>query len=126
MSDEFDHYWHEFEDLGVEEVTKRLANKQWGERKAGYAREWLDHRHVLNSAEDRRAIRMLARESTKMARASNILANEANNSAQEANRLASLSQSIASRARLKATISNIISAISIILAGIALYVSQHG
>src|SRR5262245_56855855 len=72
--------WKEFEDLGEEEVRKRLAQHIWGEDKERLARQWLDHRSTS-----------LAREANDLARTANDIAEKANSLARKGNIIATLS-----------------------------------
>ena len=65
-----DSRWKEFEELGEEEVHKRLGSHIWGEDRKRLARQWL------------------ALRGTSLAREANDLARKANDAAKEANDIA--------------------------------------
>lgn len=67
----------EFEDLGEEEVRKRLAAHIWSEDKERLARQWLEFRGTA-----------LAREANDLARRANELAEKANDIARTNNIIA--------------------------------------
>jgi hypothetical protein len=71
--------WKEFEELGEEEVRKRLGAHIWGEDKERLARQWLDLRSTS-----------LAREANDLARRANDVAREANDIARRNNFIAAL------------------------------------
>jgi hypothetical protein len=69
----------EFEDIGEEEVRKRLAAHIWSEDKERLARQWLELRSTS-----------LAREANDLARRANDVAKEANDIARRNNFIAAL------------------------------------
>jgi hypothetical protein len=89
--------WREFEDLGEEDVRKRLAAHIWSEEKEKLARQWLEHR------------------GTSLAREANDLAREANNAARQANDLASKNNIIATVALIIAVVAIAVSIIGLFL-----------
>ena len=82
--------WKEFEELGEEEVRKRLSAHIWGEDKERLARQWLDLRQTS-------------------------LAREANDLAREANDIASRNNFIAMLALFGAGLSITVSIIGLLL-----------
>jgi hypothetical protein len=72
--------WKEFEELGEEDVRKRLSAHIWGEDKERLARQWLELRE------------------TSLAREANDLAKKANDAAKEANDIARTNNIIATLA----------------------------
>jgi hypothetical protein len=100
--------WKEFEDLGEDEVRKRLAASIWGEDKARLARQWLEFRETA-----------LAREANDLARSANTAALEANSIARDA--AASARQSVEA-----ARTNNIIATLALCGAGIAIAISIIG
>jgi hypothetical protein len=89
--------WKEFEELGEEEVRKRLAQHIWGEEKEQLARQWLELR------------------STSLARVANDLARRANDTANEANVIARNNNMIAGFALVAAGIAIAISILGLFL-----------
>jgi hypothetical protein len=87
----------EFEDLGEEEVRKRLAAHIWGEDKERLARQWLELRE------------------TSLAREANDLARKANDAAKEANDIARTNNIIATLALVGAGFSITVSIIGLFL-----------
>ena len=41
--------WREFEELGEQEVRKRLAARMWGEEKEALARQWIEYRASVDA-----------------------------------------------------------------------------
>jgi hypothetical protein len=70
--------WKEFEELGEEEVRKRLAGHIWGEDKERLARQWLEAREAAKAAENRRKTLALAKEANDLARSANDVARRNN------------------------------------------------
>jgi hypothetical protein len=93
--DEQDALWKEFEELGVEEVHRRLG--VWSESKARRARQWLQLQE------------------TSLAREANDLAKKANDAAKEANDIARTNNIIATLALVGAGFSITISIIGLFL-----------
>ena len=89
--------WKEFEELGEEEVRKRLSASIWGEDKIRLARQWLELRE------------------TSLAREANDLARKANDAAKEANDLARTNNIIATLALVGAGFAITISIIGLFL-----------
>ena len=83
MADLPDTWWKEFEDLGEEEVRKRLGMHTWLEDKEKLARQWLQSGDTAKAAENRRDTLALAKEA-------NDLAKEANDVARQNNTIATL------------------------------------
>jgi hypothetical protein len=106
MSDERDAFWQELDDLGEEEVRKRIGLIKYGERRAEFARAWLAHRESLLSAEDRHSSKALVSKTNDIAR-------EADETAMIALKEARTSATIARLALIAA-----ITAIAIAIAGI--------
>ena len=69
--------WKEFEDLGEEDVRKRLGMHIWGEDKERLARQWLELRETS-----------VAREANDLARRANDVAEKANDIARKNNLIA--------------------------------------
>jgi hypothetical protein len=76
-------WWKEFEDLGEDDVRKRLGAVVWDGTKQVAARQWLEAREADKGAENRRETLALAKEA-------NDLAKEANDVARANNRIAAL------------------------------------
>jgi hypothetical protein len=74
-----DRRWKEFEDLGEEDVRKRLLQHIWGEDKERLARQWLEHRGTF-----------LDREANDLARKANAIAEKANDLARKNNIIATI------------------------------------
>jgi hypothetical protein len=89
----------EFEELGEEEVRKRVAAHIWGEDKERLARQWLELR------------------STSLAREANDLARKANDVAKEANDIARRNNFIAMLALFGAGVAITVSIIGLFLKG---------
>jgi hypothetical protein len=89
--------WKEFEELGEEEVRKRLGAHIWGEDKERLARQWLELRE------------------TSLARQANDLAMKANDAAKEANDIARTNNIIATLALVGAGFSITVSIIGLFL-----------
>jgi hypothetical protein len=89
--------WKEFEELGEEEIRKRLAQHIWGEDKERLARQWLELR------------------STSLAREANDLAKRANDVAKEANDIARTNNIIATLALVGAGFAITVSIIGLFL-----------
>jgi hypothetical protein len=70
--------WKEFEELGEEEVHKRLAASIWGEEKARLAREWLQSKEWSRSSADSRATLAIANEANDLAQSANDIARSNN------------------------------------------------
>jgi hypothetical protein len=103
MSDDVnDVRWKEFEDLGEEDVRKRLAQHIWSEEKERLAREWLAFRETR-----------LDREANELARKANVAAKEANDLARSANEIANRNNVIATLALIGAVIAIGVSFISL-------------
>ena len=91
--------WKEFEQLGEEEVRKRLAQHIWREDKERLARHWLELQE------------------TSLAREANIKAKEANDLAREANVIAHTNNLIATLALIMAVIAIAVSILGLFLKG---------
>jgi hypothetical protein len=76
--------WREFDDLGVEEVRKRLAANIFGEEKASQARQWLDHQASERSFAASRKALAASEQAVEEARRANALSSKANELAREA------------------------------------------
>jgi hypothetical protein len=80
MADDVDdRRWKEFENLGEEDVRRRLSAHIWPEDKERLARQWLNLRETS-----------LAREANNLARSANAIAEKANNLARKNNIIAML------------------------------------
>jgi hypothetical protein len=64
----------EFEELGEEEVRKRLAAHVWTASKERLARQWLELRDWSKSSHDAQQTQALAREANGLARSGNMIA----------------------------------------------------
>lgn len=91
--------WKEFEELGEEDVRKRLARHIWLEDKERLARQWLELRE------------------TSLAREANDLARRANDAAKEANDIARKNNVIATVALIMAVIAIAVSIIGLFMKG---------
>ena len=89
--------WKEFEELGEEDVSKRLTAHIWSEEKERLARQWLQLRE------------------TSLAREANDLARRANDAAKEANDIARTNNLMAGLALIAAGIAIAISIIGLFL-----------
>jgi hypothetical protein len=89
--------WKEFEDLGEEDVRKRLGRRIWTEDKERSARLWLEFRE------------------TRLAREANDLAKRANDVAQQANELVRTNNIIATIALIGAGIAIAVSILGLFL-----------
>jgi hypothetical protein len=89
--------WKEFEELGEDDVRKRLSAHIWGEDKERLARQWLELRE------------------TSLAREANDLAKKANDAAKEANDIARTNNIIATLALVGAGFSITVSIVGLFL-----------
>jgi hypothetical protein len=69
-----DFRWKEFEQLGEEEVHKRLGTHIWGEDKERLARQWLELRETSLARKANDLARRAAEEANDIARTNNIIA----------------------------------------------------
>lgn len=65
---------NELEDLGEEEVRKRLDAHVWTASKERQARQWLEFKRWYKSSDDARQTLAIAREASDIARSGNTLA----------------------------------------------------
>ena len=94
----------EFEDLGEEDVRKRVAQHIWDVRKERLARQWLKDQETA-----------LARKANELAREANDLARKANDVAKEASDIAGANKNIAMWALAGAVIAILVSIASLVL-----------
>ena len=112
MSNDRDAEWTRFDELGIEEVRKRLGAKQYGDRRKKLAEEWLAHQGALQGSSEHAASLAEARSANALARRANCIALEASDSAK--------------RSAAHALTSNIIAALALIAAIIAIVFSVMG
>jgi hypothetical protein len=67
-------WWKEFEELGEDDVRKRLGAVVWDAHKQVAARQWLEAREAAKAAESRRETLALAKEANDLARSANNVA----------------------------------------------------
>jgi hypothetical protein len=92
MTPNMDHEseWAAFDELGVEEVRKRLGSTLWGPKTQKLAREWLLHHEASQSSLDNAAILEEAKSANAIAREAAATARESAEEARNANRTARL------------------------------------
>jgi hypothetical protein len=105
--------WQQFEELGEEEVRRRLGSHVYKEETQRLANQWLLYRASSDSAELRRLTLDSAMEANDLARKANELASEANSIARSSAAEARTSNTIAKLALAAATIAIVISIISL-------------
>ena len=118
--------WQKFDEMGEQEVRKRIAAQSWGEDKVAAAKQWLDQKALSGASTDSDATLAETRAANELARSANDLAEVAITSASKANAIARDASASAKQSADASRTSNMIATLALIVAAIAIAISLTG
>jgi len=115
--------WREFDELGANEIRRRIDLKKYDDDTAECAREWLSRRKFLHFDDSNRALDQAVQQAKNIARDSNLVAHDAASLAQGSNSLARAANKIAEAATREARTGTTIAILALIVAVTAMAIA---
>lgn len=115
--------WHEFDELGANEIRRRIDHKRYDDDTSVFAREWLSHREFLHFDNGIRSLEQLVQQAIGIARDSNLVAHDAASVAQRSNSFARTANETAEAATREARTSTTIAIFALIVAATAVAIA---
>jgi len=108
--------WREFDELGTNEIRRRIGLNRYDTDTSKCARDWLSQRELSRFVDDDRALRLLVQQSNNIARDSNLVAHDAASLAQRSNSFARAANEVGEAARKEARTGSTIAILALIVA----------
>ena len=115
--------WREFDELGANEIRRRIDLKRYDDDTSECAREWLSHREFLPFDDGIRAVEQRVQQAKNIASDSNLAAHDAASVAHRSNSFARTANEIAEAATREARTSTTIAILALIVAVTAMAIA---